>query len=158
MPSLDATVKKLQANVAALNSGVPIGDPIQELGIALEEKRYEARFNALTDPAQYKSDRDTAFEGLKKAVAGSYNTAFAAFRAAGHPIESAKQMALAAAEGERRVQSAILESQFPAAANDIGLAAASARSGAFAGRISAATSRSTHPAIRRKRQKARKRR
>lgn len=156
---MDAEIKKLQAEQKTLETLVGFGtDPLKELGIELEEKRYEARFNALTNPTKYKKDRDTAFEGLKKAVTGSYSTAYDAFRAAGHPVESAKQMALAAAEGERRVQSAILESQYPAAANDIGLAAASARSGAFTGRISAATSRSSHPAIRRKRAKARKRR
>ena len=149
---MDDELKKLvKTQVKALTV-----DPITELGIELEERRYEARFNALTDPKQYKADRDAAFDELKRAVNTSYTTAFNAFLSAGHPVESAKQMALAAAEGERRVQSAILESQFPAAANDIGLSAASAQSGAFAGRISGATSRAApHPAVRRKRAKKR---
>ena len=150
---MEDAIKQLQADMTSLGSGGSIVDPIQELGIELEEKRYEARFDALTDPASYKRNRDAAFGELKKAVNSSYNTAFKAFRAAGHPVESAKQMALAAAEGERRVQSAILESQYPAAANDVGLAAATARSGAFAGRISRSTSRAAHPAVRRKRAK-----
>lgn len=151
-----ASIAQLETEVNSLSGGAL--NPIQELGIELEEKRYAARFDALTDPAKYKTARDAAFNELKNAVTQSYATAYKAFRTAGHPVESAKQMALAAAEGERRVQSAILESQFPAAANDIGLAAASARSGKFPGHISGATSRSSHPAIRRKRAKARKRR
>ena len=156
--SLEEAFKKLAGDQKMLTSLVGAAtDPIQELGIELEEKRYEARFDALTDPASYKKNRDAAFIKLKDAVKSSYSTAFTAFRTAGHPVESAKQMALAAAEGERRVQSAILESQYPAAANDIGLAAATARSGAFTGRISSA-SRAAHPAVRRKRAKARRRR
>ena len=154
---MQAQLDQLAQDFTALSSARGVGvNPITELGIELEEKRYEARFNALTNPKQYKADRVDAFDKLKKAVAASYQAAYTAFLGAGHPVESAKQMALAAAEGERRVQSAILESQFPAAANDIGLSAASAQSGAFAGRISGATSRAApHPAVRRKRAKKR---
>ena len=153
---MDAAVKQLQSDFKTLSAGANTVDPITELGIHLEEKRYESRFNALTNPKKYKADRDTAFGDLKNAVAASYQTAFNAFLSAGHPVEAAKQMSLAAAEGERRVQAAILESRFPAAANDIGLSAASAQSGAFAGHISGATSRAApHPAVRRKRAKKR---
>ena len=152
---MDEAVKKLTSEVAGLKAGAGNIDPIAELGINLEQQRYEARYTALTDPATYKANRDTAFDALKRAVSLSYHTAHRAFISAWHPAESAKQMALAAAEGERRVQSAILESQFTASANDIGMASASARSAAFAGHISGATSRAAHPAVRRKRAKKR---
>jgi len=117
-------------------------DPLAELGITLEENQYSSRLLALTNPAQYATNRATAFGNMKKVVTESYTTAFNEFIKAGYPSDQAKGSALTAAEQTRRVQRLIIEQQFPSAANAIGDARTVQTAGAFTGTLGTAARRS----------------
>ena len=78
-------------------------DPLTSLGIDREEKQYNLRLLALTEPTKYAAKREAAFTEMKATVTASYAAANKSFLAAGYSADQAKGSALAAAEQTRQV-------------------------------------------------------
>ena len=95
-------------------------DPIRELGLDLEQKQYQTRLDALSNPVAYARKRQTAFDEMVGHIRTSYQDAFTGFLKAGMPTDMAKNTALQAANNEKLVCRQVIESQFPTGANFIG--------------------------------------
>lgn len=91
----------------------------RELGIARQEKQFETRIQAITDPGQYKTDRATAIDAAKDAIATAFEKAHQQYVAAGFSHKEASDLALAAAENEKKVQFHILNLRFPDFTNEL---------------------------------------
>ena len=95
-------------------------DPIRELGLDLEQKQYQTRLDALSNPVAYAKKRQDAFDKMVGHIRTSYQDAFTGFLTAGMPTEAAKNAALQAANNEKLVRRQVIETQFPTGANYIG--------------------------------------
>ena len=103
---------------AAITTGAV--DPIRELGLELEQRQYETRLLALTDPKAYAAERQTAFDDMVAKVSNAYSDAYDGFIKAGLSNDMAKNFALNAANNEKAVRRQVLETRFPTNANMIG--------------------------------------
>ncbi len=115
-----AMVAKAGLDEDAALSVFEMVDPIRELGLDLEQKQYQTRLDALSNPVAYARKRQTTFDEMVGHIRTSYQDAFAGFLKAGMPTDMAKNAALSAANNEKLVRRQVIESQFPTGANFIG--------------------------------------
>ena len=113
-------VEKVKTEEKDILSVMKTVDPIRELGLDLEQRQYNTRLEALSNPAAYAKKRQTAFNEMVGHIRTSYQDAFSGFIEAGMPTDMAKNAALAAAANEKAVRRQVIETQFPSGANFIG--------------------------------------
>ena len=113
-------VEKVKAEEKDILSVMKMVDPIRELGLDLEQRQYNTRLEAFSDPRAYAAKRQSAFDEMVVHIRKSYEDAFSGFIEAGMPTEMAKNAALAAAANEKAVRRQVIETQFPTGANFIG--------------------------------------
>ena len=102
-------------------SAATLIDPDRDLGFDLMQRRFAMRTKAVLKPADYQTDRDRAFEAVKKQVGKKFNDSFTDFLGAGVPRQMAEQYALNAAADEKRHQAQLFELNFPSS-NDAAFA------------------------------------
>ena len=113
-------VAKVKAEEKDILSVMKMVDPIRELGLDLEQRQYNTRLEALSNPAAYAKKRQDAFDAMVVHIRKSYEDAFSGFLEAGMPTEVAKNAALMAANNEKLVRRQVIETQFPSGAYFIG--------------------------------------
>ena len=113
-------VEKVKAEEKDILSVMKMVDPIRELGLDLEQRQYNTRLEALSNPVAYARKRQDAFDEMVVHIKKSYQDAFTGFLEAGMPTDMAKNAALSAANNEKLVRRQVIETQFPTGANFIG--------------------------------------
>jgi hypothetical protein len=99
-----------------------LGNIKRELGIELQQKQYETRLLALTDPKAYSDERKLMVDQMTAELGLVYQQAFAEYSGSGLPFEVAKQYALKSAAAKRDEKMQLIELNFPSGANAIGSA------------------------------------
>jgi hypothetical protein len=77
------------------------------------QRQFARRTQAILKPADYQTDRDKAFEGVKRSVTTKFSDSLTSYLAAGVPRQMAEQYALNAAADEKRHQAQLFELVFP---------------------------------------------
>ena len=124
MSAITAAEKKFQGQLTSLGAAKGVSAEASTLlGLDFQAKQYDARREALVDPAAYATKRATAFDEMKKAVNIKFDNAMKEYVASGLPPETAKKFALQAAANESAIQQQIFEVSFPSGANILELGA-----------------------------------
>ena len=107
----------VQRDLRVLATSASAKDPWRELGAAVQEKQYDARWKALSDPATYHTDRAAALKHVKTTVKATYTEAYGKYVEEGFPQALAEQYAMAASRGTYALERNIIEVKFPSSAN-----------------------------------------
>jgi len=83
-----------------------------DIGGLYEQRAFQRRIDALTDPATYATSRATALTAVKKASVTAYKTAYAGYITAGLSPEMAKMNATNSAQSEYANQQRVFNLQF----------------------------------------------
>ena len=94
---------------AAPGSG---GDVWAEIGGLYEQKAFQRRIDALTDPGAYAIKRTGALDAIKKAAEDAYKTAYAGYISAGLSPEMAKINATNSARSEYHNQQSVFNLEY----------------------------------------------
>jgi len=90
----------------------PGADIWAEIGGLYEQKAFQRRINALTDPKTYADERKLALDEIKKASETAYKTAYDGYKTAGLSHELAKANALNSAKSEYHNQQNVFNLQY----------------------------------------------
>ena len=112
----------LVSNIRSL--AVPMGvgvnlDILSELGINRAQKVFDQRVLALSDPSDYKDERNKQYTKLKTAVKKSYDDTITELKSSCLPSATIQQLAINAAANTYQSQNAILEADFPSGSTAI---------------------------------------
>ena len=97
----------------SVSAATTLIDPDRDLGFNLMQRQFAMRTKAVLKPVDYQTDRNAAFDGLKKSVGKKFTDSLAEFLASGVPRQMAEQYALNAAADEKRHQAQLFELNFP---------------------------------------------
>ena len=113
--SIDSYISKAISRYDATKgpSAATLIDPNRDLGFDLMQRQFAMRTKAVLKPADYQTDRDRAFDAVKREVGKKFNESFTNFIGAGVPRQMAEQYALNAAADEKRHLAQLFELQFP---------------------------------------------
>ena len=99
-------------------------DITKSLGLEREQKAYETRLKALTDPATYSNNRKTKWDDMTTAVKKYFEDTVAYLSEAGFGWDEAKEEAKKLTAEMAKIERMKLELVFPTNANVIGVQAA----------------------------------
>ena len=131
------------------------GDVWAEIGGLYEQKAFQRRIDALTNPGTYADERKVALDAVKKASETAYKTAYKGYIEAGLSPEMAKNNAMNSARSEYVNQQSVFNLQYGQGTDQI-FQGSAANKGTMGGGAGAGTLSLAAPRARARRAPARR--